>query len=459
VASTSGPEESGSPTLLTGWGRTAPSRAAVHRPGGAAELVALLANGHPRGVLARGLGRCYGDAAQNAGGQVVATDGMSYLREFDSETGRVTVGAGMALEALLDVVVPRGWFLSVTPGTRRVTVGGAIAADVHGKNHHRDGSFARHVRSFVLLTPSGERLTLTAEDSPAAFWATAGGMGLTGVILEATLKLLPVETARVRVHRRRAGDLDQLMQLMEAGDRRHRYSVAWIDCLARGSALGRSVLVCGDHARRDELPVTAQADPLARSPSAYLRAPPWAPPGLLNRLSIRAFNELYFRRAPRDEERRLESLDSFFYPLDAIPDWNRLYGSRGLLQYQFVVPFGHEDAVRAVLERLGKARCPSFLAVIKRMGPETGPLSFPMPGWTLAVDMPAGSGALGPLLDGLDELVAGAGGRIYLAKDSRLRPELLKGMYPRLEEWRRAREELDPNGRMRSDLARRLSLA
>jgi decaprenylphospho-beta-D-ribofuranose 2-oxidase len=459
VASTSGPEASGSPSLLTGWGRTAPSRAAVYRPGGAGELAALLANGHPRGALARGLGRCYGDAAQNAGGQVFATDGLSDLRELDSETGRVTVGAGMAIEALLDVVVPRGWFLSVTPGTRRVTVGGAIAADVHGKNHHRDGSFGRHLRSFVLLTPSGERLTLTAENSPAAFWATAGGMGLTGVILEATLQLLPVETARVRVHRQRAGDLDQLMQLMEAADRRHRYSVAWIDCLARGAALGRSVLICGDHARRDELPAPARADPLARAPGAHFPAPPWAPSRLLNRLSIRAFNELYFRRAPRAEEGRLESLDSFFYPLDAIPDWNRLYGRRGLLQYQFVVPFGQEDAVRAVLERLSTAQCPAFLAVIKRMGAEAGPLSFPMPGWTLAVDMPAAGGALGPLLDGLDELVAAAGGRIYLAKDSRLRPELLKAMYPRLDEWRRVRGELDPNGRMRSDLARRLSLA
>jgi len=431
----------------------------VYRPGGAVELATLLAKRHPRGALARGLGRCYGDAAQNAGGQVFATDGLSYLGEFDSETGRVTVGAGMALEALLDVVVPRGWFLPVTPGTRRVTVGGAIAADVHGKNHHRDGGFGQHVRSFVLLTPSGERLTLTAEDSPAAFWATAGGMGLTGVILEATLQLLPVETSRVRVHRKRAGDLDQLMQLMEEGDRRHRYSVAWIDCLARGSALGRSVLICGDHARRHELPVSARTDPLARSPGAYLRAPPWSPSGLLNRLSIRAFNELYFRRAPRADEGRLESLDSFFYPLDAIPDWNRLYGRRGLLQYQFVVPFGQEDAVRAVLERLSTAQCPSFLAVIKRMGAEAGPLSFPIPGWTLAVDMPAAGGALGLLLDGLDELVAAAGGRIYLAKDSRLRPELLKPMYPRLDEWRRVRGKLDPNGRMRSDLARRLSLA
>jgi decaprenylphospho-beta-D-ribofuranose 2-oxidase len=452
-------EDSGSPTLLTGWGRTAPSRAAVYRPGGAVELAALLANGHPRGALARGLGRCYGDAAQNAGGQVFATDGLAYLREFDSERGQVTVGAGMVLEALVDAIVPHGWFLHVTPGTRQVTVGGAIAADVHGKNHHRDGSFGQHVRSFVLLTPSGERLTLTPEDSPAAFWATAGGMGLTGVIVEARLQLLRVETARIRVHRERAGDLDQLMQRMEAGDRRHRYSVAWIDCLARGSALGRSVLVHGDHATRDDLHVTERAHPLVRSPQVHLRAPPWAPSGLLNRRSIRAFNELYFRRAPRHAEWRLESLDSFFYPLDALRDWNRLYGPRGLMQYQCVVPFGQEDALRALLERISDAQCPSFLAVIKRMGAETGPLSFPMPGWTLAVDMPAGRGALGPLLDGLDQLVAEAGGRIYLAKDSRLRPELLTAMYPRLEEWRRVRRELDPNGRMRSDLARRLSLA
>jgi decaprenylphospho-beta-D-ribofuranose 2-oxidase len=428
----------------------------VYRPGGADELAALLANGHPRGALARGLGRSYGDAAQNAGGQVLATGALSRLRELDPGSGTVTVGAGLPLGALIDAVVPHGWFLSVTPGTRQVTVGGAIAADVHGKNHHRDGGFGRHVRSFVLLTPSGERLTLTPEDS--AFRATAGGMGLTGVILEATLQLIRVETARIRVYTERAGDIDQLMQRMEAGDRRHRYSVAWIDCLARGSALGRSVLSHGDHATRDELPVTERADPLARSPQLQLRAPPWTPSGLLNRLSIRAFNELYFRRAPRHEE-GLESLDSFFYPLDAIRGWNRLYGPRGLLQYQFVVPFGQEDVVRAVLERLSAEQAPSFLAVIKRMGAETGPLSFPLPGWTLAVDMPAGRGPLRPLLDGLDLLVAEAGGRVYLAKDSRLRPELLEAMYPRLDEWRRERSELDPNGRMRSDLGRRLSIA
>jgi decaprenylphospho-beta-D-ribofuranose 2-oxidase len=427
--------------LLTGWGRTAPTAA---RFGG-------LADAGPRGAIPRGLGRAYGDAAQNAGGVVVDTTARDRVLRF--EDGEVTVEAGISLGRLIDVVLPQGWFLPVSPGTQHVTVGGAIASDVHGKNHHRDGSFSRHVSSLVLATPRGSRRIEAGEEG---FSATAGGMGLTGVITEATLRLLPVESAYVLEDIERCSDVDDCMTRMSARDDEYRYSVAWIDCLARGARLGRSVLMRGDHAPANAVP--RGADPLARPRGLRVPAPPWAPNGLLNRSSVAAFNELYFRRAPASESGRLVGLDPFFYPLDAIPGWNRMYGSRGFLQYQFVVPFGREDALREALERLSGARVASFLAVLKRFGAGSGMISFPMPGWTLALDMPAGDPALAPLLDGLDSLVAEAGGRVYLSKDSRLRPELLGAMYPELDRWREAVAPLDPDGVMQSDLSRRVGL-
>jgi decaprenylphospho-beta-D-ribofuranose 2-oxidase len=234
--------------------------------------------------------------------------------------------------------------------------------------------------------------------------------------------------------------------------------VAWIDCLARGAQLGRSVLMRGDHAALEELEPEQRETPFRRPSPPRLSAPPWVPDGLLRRSTVSVFNELYFRRAPRMERGRLEDLYSYFFPLDVVRGWNRMYGSRGFLQYQLVVPFGAEDALRAAVERLSGARCASFLAVLKRFGPERGLISFPMPGWTLTLDMPAAAPGLSELLDELDELVASAGGRVYLSKDSRLRPDLLRQMYPRLEEWEEIRARLDPEGRMRSDLARRLQL-
>ena len=441
---------------MSGWGRTAPTLATLHRPVDADEVAAILGDGGARGAIARGLGRSYGDAAQNAGGQVVSLTGLRSVRDFDVARGLITVGAGLSIAELARLTLPFGWFPPVLPGTSQVTAGGAIAADVHGKNHHREGSFCDHVRAFELVTPGGGRLTVAPKDE--AFTATAGGMGLTGAVVEATIELIAAETDRVRVDIERARDLDDVLDRMERGDDGYRYSVAWIDCLARGRGLGRSVLMRGDHATRDELAPGEREATLGFAPPRVLSAPRGVPSGLLSAPAVRAFNEAYFRRAPRLERGRLEPLHTFFNPLDGVRDWNRLYGPRGLLQYQLVVPFGAEDALRTVLERLSGERRPAFLAVLKRFGAGRGLLSFPIPGWTLAVDLPAGRTELAPFLDELDELVAGAGGRVYLAKDSRLRPELLGHMYPELERWRELRAELDPAGVLRSDLSRRLDL-
>ncbi|MER6095296.1 FAD-binding oxidoreductase [Streptomyces sp. NPDC001728] len=447
---------------ITGWGRTAPTLARVHRPRAHAEVVAAvdaLRADPARGTIARGLGRAYGDAAQNAGGTVLDMTGLDRVLAVDTTAGLVVCEAGVSLHRLMTVLLPRGWFVPVTPGTRYVTVGGAIGADIHGKNHHLSGSFGRHVTSLELLTADGEIRTVLP--GTPLFDATTGGMGLTGVILSATLRLLPVETSYVSVDTERARDLDDLMARLTATDHRYRYSVAWIDLLARGSATGRAVLTRGDHTPYDALPRRhrARRAPLAFRPGRLPAPPPYVPGGLLGRGSVGLFNEFWYRRAPRRSTGAVQSLSAFFHPLDGIPHWNRIYGREGFVQYQFVVPYGREEALRRVVRRIADRGCPSFLAVLKRFGAgDPGWLSFPLPGWTLALDLPTGLPGLGAFLDALDEEVVGAGGRVYLAKDSRVRPETLAAMYPRLDAFRALRAELDPRSVFTSDLARRLDL-
>ncbi len=443
--------------LLTGWGRTAPSRATVVRPADVSAIAAELVSPPPRGVLPRGLGRSYGDVAQNGGGVVLDMTGLAGIESFDQRAGTITALAGTSLDAILRVVVPRGWFLPVTPGTRFVTLGGAIANDVHGKNHHVDGGIGDHVSAFELVTADGVTRSVTATSEPETFAGTVGGMGLTGVISRATIQLLPIETSRMRVDTERAEDLDDLMARMTSRDDRYRYSVAWVDGLARGRSLGRSVLTRGDHATVDELGDSWSGDALAFEPHTLPSVPAFMP-NVVTPITARVFNEVWFRKAPRLEHGRIVPMVPFFYPLDAVGDWNRLYGRLGFVQYQFVVPFGQESTVREAIERLAASGSASFLAVLKRFGPGRGMLSFPIQGWTLALDIPARRDHLGELLDDLDRRVADAGGRVYLAKDARLDPGLLAAMYPELGRADAIRSVLDPANVFRSDLARRLGI-
>ncbi len=443
---------------LTGWGRTAPSVArlvdAIDTELDAATLGDLATS---RGVIARGLGRAYGDPAQNAGGTVVQLRPGQIV--LDAARGEATVGGGVGFDELLRYLVPRGWFVPVTPGTRFVTVGGAIASDIHGKNHHADGSFGAHLRSMTLLTADGERRSITEASDPSLWWATIAGMGLTGIIIDATFRVLPIETSRCLVDTERIPNLDALLERMESGDHLYRYSVAWVDLVASGASLGRSVLTRGDHATIADLDAagTHLDDPLAFSPPA-LASVPRGVPNLLNRLSVSAFNELWYRKAPRSHQ-GLESITGFFHPLDMVGSWNRLYGSAGFLQYQFVVPFEAVDTLRTIVREVSASGQASFLAVLKRMGDANdGMLSFPTPGWTLTMDLPAGVAGLGALLARLDALVLDAGGRHYLAKDATATPAMVRAEYPRLDEWLDVRRSVDPHGVWMSDQARRLDL-
>ncbi len=449
--------EPGPVALLTGWGRTAPSAARMHRVACVDEVAALVTGSGARGCLPRGLGRSYGDAAQSAGGDVLDLTALADMH-LDAETGLLVAGAGCSIGAVLAASVPRGWFVPVTPGTRHVTLGGAVAADVHGKNHHVDGSIGRHVRWLDLVDGAGEVRRLQPDGGDAeAFWATVGGMGLTGVVTRVALAMRPVTSGRMLVDTSREPHLDAVMTRLREHDT-FTYTVAWVDLLAGGRASGRGVVTSGEHAGPDCTGPGGTAASGALPRPARLGVPR-LPVGLVGWASARAFNEAWFRRAPRRAHRQAQSFGSFFHPLDGVRDWNRLYGPRGLLQYQMVVPDGAEGVVEDAVRLLREAGTPSFLAVLKRLGPgNPAPLSFPRQGWTLAMDLPRRGGSLAGVLDRLDERVASVGGAVYLAKDARMRPDLLEAMYPRLGQWRSVRARLDPHGRFASDLSRRLGL-
>jgi decaprenylphospho-beta-D-ribofuranose 2-oxidase len=410
-----------------------------------------------RGVIARGLGRSYGDPAQNAGGLVIDMTSLKRIHSLDAGSGLAVVDAGISLDALMRAALPVGLWVPVLPGTRQVTVGGAIAADIHGKNHHSAGSFGSHVRSLDLIVADGSIVTLTPDDE--LFWATVGGMGLTGIIVRATIALTPTESAYFVVDTDRTTDLDELLVLLTDGsDDNYDYSAAWFDAISTGPRLGRAVLTRGSLARRDELPPQLRRNPLAFDAPQLLTAPAVFPNGLANRATFKALSEAWYRKAPKRRRAEIQNLTSFYHPLDMIGEWNRAYGSRGFLQYQFVVPFGAEDIVRRIIERIAHSGHVSFLNVLKRFGDAgRAPLSFPQPGWTITVDLPIRQN-LAEFCDQLDEQVLSASGRLYLAKESRTSAATLHRMYPRIDEWRKIRAAADPAGIFASDLSRRLEL-
>jgi FAD/FMN-containing dehydrogenase len=442
---------------LSGWGRYAVESCHVFRPEKQSEVAATLASGRQPSYICRGLGRSYGDAALNKNAGVIGHLRLNRFLSFDPASGELECESGVSLAEIIQYLLPRGWFLPVTPGTKFVTVGGAIAADVHGKNHHKDGSFSNYVRDFRLLAPTGEVLLCSPSAHPEYYWATVGGMGLTGVILSARLRLRRVDSAYVFVDYYRASNLEDALTTMEASDDRYEYSVAWIDALATGKVMGRSVLMRGNHAPAAELPAGhGHALPIPAGPRWNLFVD--LPSGTLNRLTVKAFNAAYYS-AHRTASQQLASFEGFFYPLDAIDHWNRMYGKRGFVQYQIALPQASGRAgLSIILDRLARSGRASFLAVLKRFGDAgNGLLSFPLRGYTLALDIPA-AGGLVPFLHELDRMTLDHGGRVYLAKDAVLRAEDFAVMYPKLESFRTIREKLDPSGLLSSSLARRLTI-
>ena len=390
----------------------------------------------PGSVIAYGNGRSYGDASLQK--NILLTRRFNKFISFDESTGELCCQAGVLLSEILDVFVPRGWFLPVTPGTKLITVGGAIAADVHGKNHHLEGSFGQHVLSIDLMRNDGSVVTCSPQTHFEFFKITVGGMGLTGMILSATFRLKRVETAYIRQEKTRAANLDEIMDSFE-GSSDWSYSVAWIDCLARGDALGRSVLMRGEHASKEELLNRSRKQaPLHLKEGLQLDVPFSFPDFALNRLTMTAFNFSYYNKTRSGTHTSIVDYNSFFYPLDAIDNWNRIYGKRGFTQYQFVIPLeAGREGMRTILKRITDSGLGSFLAVLKLFGEQESFMSFPMAGYTLALDFPISLKAMG-LFKELDAMVADYGGRLYLAKDSRMNAAMFEKTYPNANDFREA---------------------
>lgn len=438
---------------LSGWGRFPVLEAKVTAPRSDAAIAACVAQGR---AIARGNGRAYGDSAISATNTIEMRH-YNRMLAFDPQSGQLVAEAGVLLADVIAAFLPQGWFPLVTPGTKYVTIGGAVAADVHGKNHHKDGSFRACVDWIDLMGSDGQVTRCSAQDTPELFDHTLGGMGLTGVILRAALRLRPVQTGWIRQRTVPAANLDAAMAVFEDAQDA-TYSVAWIDCLAKGDALGRSLVVLAEHAAQSDLPADLRARPFD-VPLRRKRAVPFdCPAKMLNPITVRAFNALYYRNGLRKAGAQLVDWESYFYPLDAILNWNRIYGRKGFAQFQCVLPLAaSRPGLAQLLDTIAQAGSSSFLAVLKRFGAQDSAFSFPMEGYTLALDFPM-TPDMPALLERLDQITLAHGGRFYLAKDARMRAQTLHAADPRVAAFQSLRQDIGATGRFSSAQAERLAL-
>ena len=447
---------------LTGWGRTAPTVAQVlstRDPEVIVNAVAQVSDAGTRGVIARGLGRSYGDNAQNGGGLVIDMTQLNTIHSISGDTRIVDLDAGVSLDTLMKAALPFGLWVPVLPGTRQVTIGGAIGCDIHGKNHHSAGSFGNHVRSIDLLTADGQ-IRLLTPDGPESelFWATVGGNGLTGIILRATIEMTPTETAYFIADGDVTASLDETIAFHSDGSEdSYTYSSAWFDAISAPPKLGRAAISRGSLARLDQLPEKLQRNPLKFEAPQLLTLPDIFPNGLANKYTFGPIGELWYRKSGTYRG-KVQNLTQFYHPLDMFGEWNRAYGPAGFLQYQFVVPTAAVEEFKSILVDIQRSGHYSFLNVFKLFGKgNQAPLSFPIPGWNVCVDFPIKAG-LAELVAELDGRVLEFGGRLYTAKDSSTTAETFHAMYPRIDEWIAVRRKVDPNGVFASDMARRLEL-
>lgn len=439
---------------ISNWGNYPIIDADVKSFRSVSELQRLLAD--VESSIPRGMGRCYGDSA--LWHNIMSSLNFNRLLEFDEHEGILRCEAGVSLAEILDVFVSRGWFLPVTPGTKFVTVGGAIASDVHGKNHHKEGTFSSHLLSMDLMLPDGSTITCSRDENPIFFRSTCGGMGLTGIILRATIRLRKIETAYIVQKNIRAKNIDEIMDLFEKHES-STYSVAWIDCLSAGNSLGRSILMIGEHASLDDIKNTRSAyGPLVIKEKKKYNMPFNLPAFVLNHFTVKAFNTIFYAKSPREND-FIADYDSFFYPLDYIHNWNRIYGSRGFAQYQFVIPKDHASkGLKKILNKISWRNRGSFLAVLKLMGDSNdNMISFPLKGYTLALDFPI-KPDLFSFLDELDRIVLEHGGRIYLSKDAGMGERMFKESYSRSEEFITFKHKIDEKNRFRSLQSLRLGV-
>jgi|SRR6185503_6165848 len=416
------------------------------------QLDTLIGKGEP--FIARGNGRCYGDASLSE--RTISTLKYDKILSFNKQSGIFECQSGITLDQILNVIVPAGWFLPVTPGTKFITIGGGLASDVHGKNHHVDGSISNHILEMDVVLSSDEVITCSPENYPDLFKATLGGMGLTGVISRVVMRLKKIETSMIRQKQIKAENLQELVSLFDEY-KDYTYSVAWIDCLKKGKHFGRSILMLGEHAGLNDLADIQKNDPLKLPKNKQITFPFNLPSWVLNKFSVKAFNFLYYGKNFKKEINNVVSYEPFFYPLDAVLHWNRMYGKAGFVQYQFVIPLDAKDGLVAILNRIADEGLGSFLAVLKVFGKQESIISFPKEGYTLALDFPVRKGLL-EFLDELDQLVLKYDGRLYMSKDARMKPEMLIAGYPELEKFKEIIKKYNPENKIRSVQSDRLLL-